>query len=173
MLCVSWQGGSVPKIKDSRLNPSPKPWITSIPVCIAMTSHSPKLTPKPALTSSPGASDDEYRMIEVLEKSPTLSQRDLASVLGFSLGKVNYCLKALVDKGLIKATHFVQNPNKGEYAYLLTPKGIGSKAVLTAQFLERKMMQYEALKAEIDSLKAQAVRSETPANGLAKDRRGP
>ena len=103
----------------------------------------------------PVASNDEYRLIAVLEKTPTLSQRDLASTLGFSLGKVNYCLKALVDKGLIKATHFVQNPHKSEYAYLLTPQGIRSKAVLTAQFLERKMAQYEQLRAEIETLQAQ------------------
>ena len=118
-----------------------------------MTNIMPNHTPKP----SPATSDDEYRMIEALEKSPTYTQRDLASVLGFSVGKVNYCLKALVDKGWIKAMHFVQNPRKSEYAYLLTPQGMASKAVLTAQFLERKMAQYELLKQEIALLQAQPV----------------
>ena len=61
---------------------------------------------------SPASSDDEFNVILALEKSPTLTQRDLASVLGFSVGKVNYCLKALIDKGLIKAERFSRNPNK-------------------------------------------------------------
>ena len=137
MLCVSWQGGSVPKI---------------------LTLFLPPLFPLPNTSpAAPVASHDEYRLIAVLEKTPALSQRDLASTLGFSLGKVNYCLKALVDKGWIKATRFLQNPHKSEYAYLLTPQGIGSKAVLTAQFLERKMAQYEQLRAEIEALQAQMV----------------
>ena len=123
-----------------------------------LTLFLPPLFPLPNTSpAAPVASHDEYRLIAVLEKTPTLSQRDLASTLGFSLGKVNYCLKASVDKGLIKATHFVQNPHKSEYAYLLTPQGIGSKAVLTAQFLERKMAQYEQLRAEIEALQAQMV----------------
>ena len=137
MRCVSWQGGSVPKI---------------------LTLFLPPLFPLPNTSpAAPVASHDEYRLIAVLEKTPALSQRDLASTLGFSLGKVNYCLKALVDKGWIKATRFLQNPHKSEYAYLLTPQGIGSKAVLTAQFLERKMAQYEQLRAEIEALQAQMV----------------
>ena len=107
--------------------------------------------------TSPASLDDEFHVILALEKTPTLSQRDLASVLGFSVGKVNYCLKALIDQGLIKAGRFAQNPNKAQYAYLLTPQGIASKAALTAHFLERKMAQYEALKAEISALKAQPV----------------
>ena len=111
---------------------------------------------------SPASSDDEFNVILALEKSPTLTQRDLASVLGFSVGKVNYCLKALIDKGLIKAERFSRNPNKRQYAYLLTPQGIASKAVLTAHFLERKMAQYEALKAEITALQAQVAVAEVP-----------
>ena len=123
-----------------------------------LTLFLPPLFPLPNTSpAAPVASHDEYRLIAVLEKTPALSQRDLASTLGFSLGKVNYCLKALVDKGWIKATRFLQNPHKSEYAYLLTPQGIGSKAVLTAQFLERKMAQYEQLRAEIEALQAQMV----------------
>ena len=121
-----------------------------------LTLFLPPLFPLPNTSpAAPVASHDEYRLIAVLEKTPALSQRDLASTLGFSLGKVNYCLKALVDKGWIKTTRFLQNPHKSEYAYLLTPQGIGSKAVLTAQFLERKMAQYEQLRAEIEALQAQ------------------
>ena len=116
----------------------------------------PKPTPLPPPSLLGAAtSDDEYQIIEALEKSPTLSQRALASTLGFSLGKVNYCLKALINQGLIKAGRFAQNPHKGEYAYLLTPKGMASKAIITAHFLERKMAQYEALKAQIEALQAQ------------------
>ncbi len=111
---------------------------------------------------SPASSDDEFNVILALEKTPTLSQRDLASVLGFSLGKVNYCLKALIDKGLIKAGCFSRNPNKRQYAYLLTPQGIASKAMLTAHFLERKMAQYEALRGEIAVLQAQVAVAELP-----------
>ena len=112
--------------------------------------------------TSPASLDDEFHVILALEKTPTLSQRHLASVLGFSVGKVNYCLKALIDKGLIKAGRFSKNPNKRQYAYLLTPQGIASKAVLTAHFLERKMAQYEALKAEITALQAQVAVAEVP-----------
>ena len=130
-----------------------------------LTLFLPPLFPLPNTSpAAPVASHDEYRLIAVLEKTPALSQRDLASTLGFSLGKVNYCLKALVDKGWIKATRFLQNPHKSEYAYLLTPQGIGSKAVLTAQFLERKMAQYEQLRAEIEALQAQMA---LPQAGLA------
>ena len=112
--------------------------------------------------TSPASLDDEFHVIVALEKTPTLTQRDLASVLGFSVGKVNYCLKALIDKGLIKAGRFSKNPNKRQYAYLLTPQGIASKAVLTAHFLERKMAQYEALKGEIAALQAQVNVGEVP-----------
>ena len=116
--------------------------------------------------------DDEFHIIAALEQTPTLSQRDLASVLGFSVGKVNYCLKALIDQGLIKAGRFAQNPNKAEYAYLLTPAGMASKAVLTAQFLERKMAQYEALKVEIETLQAQAALVKKPSRLVSPDKAG-
>jgi EPS-associated MarR family transcriptional regulator len=124
--------------------------------------------PKPSSTSL----EDEFHIIAALEQTPTLSQRDLASVLGFSVGKVNYCLKALIDQGLIKAGRFAQNPNKVEYAYLLTPAGMASKAVLTAHFLERKMAQYEALKVEIASLQAQAALVKKPSRCDSPDKAG-
>ena len=103
-------------------------------------------------------SEAQYHMLNLLEKNPTLSQRDLAAHLGFSLGKVNYCLNALIEKGLIKGENFIRNPKKSEYAYLLTPKGAKSKAVLTTRFLERKIAEYQALEKEIEGLKIQAGR---------------
>ena len=120
---------------------------------------------------SPVSLDDEFHVIVALERTPTFSQRDLASVLGFSVGKVNYCLRALVDKGLIKAERFANNPNKRQYAYLLTPQGIASKAVLTTHFLERKMAQYEALKGEIAALQAQ-VTVLKPSQGVSTIKNG-
>ena len=98
-------------------------------------------------------SENHLRLLRLLDAQPELSQRDLSRQLGMSLGKVNYCLNALVDKGLVKVGNFRNNDNKLSYAYLLTPRGIKSKAVITAHFLQRKMAEYEALKAEIAQLK--------------------
>ena len=90
-----------------------------------------------------------------LEDNPEVSQRELAEVLGVSLGKTNYCLKALINKGLVKANNFKNNANKRAYLYVLTPKGIETKARVSVSFLKRKMEEYEALKLEIDQLKAE------------------
>ena len=84
-----------------------------------------------------------------------MSQRELAEELGVSLGAANYCLKALVDKGWVKLENFQKNPNKLGYLYLLTPMGIAAKTTLTARFLQRKLTEYEKLKAEIEILKAE------------------
>ena len=94
-----------------------------------------------------------YRIFKHIEAQPDISQRQLASALGVSLGKTNYCLRALIDKGQVKARNFQRNPNKNIYVYLLTPKGIEEKAKLTVRFLKRKMVEYEVLKREIDQLK--------------------
>ena len=102
-------------------------------------------------------SENHLRLLRLLDTKPELSQRDLSRELGMSLGKVNYCLNALVDKGLVKVGNFRNNDNKLSYAYLLTPRGIKSKAVITAHFLQRKMAEYEALRAEIEGLKAEAA----------------
>lgn len=96
--------------------------------------------------------DTHFRLLRLLEARPELSQRDLARELGASLGKVNYCLHALIDKGLVKARNFRNNRNKLGYAYLLTPRGIDRKATITVQFLRRKMAEYENLKSEIEQL---------------------
>jgi EPS-associated MarR family transcriptional regulator len=93
--------------------------------------------------------DTHFRLLRLLETSAELSQRDLARELGASVGKINYCLNALIDKGLVKARNFKNNRNKLGYLYVLTPRGIDSKATITLQFLQRKMVEYETLKAEI------------------------
>jgi EPS-associated MarR family transcriptional regulator len=98
--------------------------------------------------------DVHFRVLHFLEEEPELTQRELAQKLGISLGGVNYCLKALIDIGHIKAGNFSKNPNKSIYLYLLTPQGITEKTKLTADFLKRKMVEYHALKKEIDSLKS-------------------
>ena len=85
-----------------------------------------------------------------IDKQPESSQRDLAEELGFSLGKLNYCLKKLKEKGLIKIRNFEKNPNKLNYIYILTPKGIAEKTKLTVSFMKRKMEEYEELKKELD-----------------------
>ena len=101
--------------------------------------------------------ETHFRLLRLLEAKPDLSQRDLSRELGTSLGKVNYCLNALVDKGLIKVRNFRNNDNKLSYAYLLTPRGIKSKATITAQFLQRKMAEYASLKTEIAQLQREVV----------------
>jgi len=96
--------------------------------------------------------DTHYRVLALLERSPDISQRELARELGISLGGVNYALRALIEKGMLKAQNFSSSDKKLAYAYILTPKGLAEKSLLTARFLRRKMDEYEALRAEIESL---------------------
>ena len=93
---------------------------------------------------------DQFNTLRKINSKPDYSQRELASELGFSLGKLNYCLKALKEKGLIKISNFKKNPNKIGYLYKLTPKGISTKTKLTLDFMKRKMKEYDELKAEIN-----------------------
>ena len=93
------------------------------------------------------------KVLRHLEDNPEVSQRQLAEELGISLGKANYCLKALINKGLIKASNFKNNANKRAYLYVLTPKGIETKARISVRFLRHKIKEYEALKLEIEQLK--------------------
>jgi len=93
---------------------------------------------------------DHFEVLRKIEKQPKSSQRNLAEELGFSLGKLNYCLKALREKGLIKIKNFTKNKNKFNYAYVLTPKGISEKTKLTINFMQRKMYEYEELKKELE-----------------------
>ena len=98
---------------------------------------------------------DEYRykILKELQQYPDLSQRELAKRLGISLGKANFCLKALIEKGSIKADNFKKSANKTGYLYLLTSKGIEEKVTLTQRFLQRKIAEYEALEQEIEQLR--------------------
>ena len=93
-----------------------------------------------------------YKVLRIIESNPEITQRELASELDVSLGKINYCLKALIKKGLIKANNFKNNKHKLAYFYILTPKGLEQKAVITSQFLKRKMQEYEDLKIEIEQM---------------------
>lgn len=97
--------------------------------------------------------DTNFRLMKLLHDNPFMSQREMAKALGISFGGINYCLNALIEKGLIKIHNFSQNQNKFGYAYLLTPSGIAEKALLTGIFLKRKMQEYETLKEEIRALK--------------------
>jgi EPS-associated MarR family transcriptional regulator len=96
--------------------------------------------------------DTHFRVLSLLESQPDLNQREMAKALGVSLGGINYCLRALVAKGLIKMHNFQANDNKLGYAYLLTPQGMTEKIALTGRFLKRKQEEYAALKAEIEAL---------------------
>ena len=96
--------------------------------------------------------DTHFRVLSLLEQNPDMSQRDLAKALGVSLGGINYSLKALIERGMVKAQNFKKSETKLAYAYVLTPQGLAEKTKLTTHFLKRKMEEYEALKAEIDSL---------------------
>ena len=97
-----------------------------------------------------------YRILRLLQENPDMTQREIASQLGVSASGLNYCLKALIEKGWIKMQRFSQSKNKFGYIYVLTPQGIAEKAQLTGRFLKRKIQEYEALKAEIDALSTDA-----------------
>ena len=99
-----------------------------------------------------------YRILKLLEADPHASQRKIADELGISLGRVNFCLQALIEKGLVKANNFRNSANKRAYLYLLTPKGIEEKAIVTARFLKRKLDEYESLKRELEELQREADR---------------
>ena len=93
---------------------------------------------------------DHFNVLRKIKSNPNSNQRKLAKELGFSLGKLNYCLNALKTKGLIKINNFKKNPNKINYVYILTPKGIAEKTKLTINFMKRKIKEYEELKSEIN-----------------------
>ena len=127
MLTVAQQGGSVPKTAK-------------------MTSRQAKIQ-----------EDTNYRVMRLLEENPDLTQRELAEKLGVSVGGLNYCLKALMEKGLVKMNNFANSKNKFGYVYVLTPRGIKEKSKLTSAFLKRKLEEYEALKAEIEALRLETT----------------
>jgi EPS-associated MarR family transcriptional regulator len=107
----------------------------------------------PALMNS---QDIRLDLLRKLESNPHFTQRELSREVGVSLGKVNYCMKKLTEKGWVKLTNFSHNPNKMGYAYLLTPSGIEEKSRLTFSFLKRKLIEYEVLKKEINALQLES-----------------
>jgi EPS-associated MarR family transcriptional regulator len=135
LLTVAQQGGSVPKTPQ-------------------MTSRQAKIQ-----------EDTNYRVMRLLEENPDLTQRELAEKLGVSVGGLNYCLKALMEKGLVKMNNFAHSKNKFGYVYVLTPRGIAEKARLTSAFLKRKMEEYELLKIEIEQLNQETKQSSNSKEG--------
>lgn len=103
--------------------------------------------------------DTHLKVLRLLEVNPQMNQRDLAAALGVSLGKTNFCLKALLEKGLLKVQNFQSSKRKLAYAYFLTPAGIAEKTALTSRFLKRKIEEYEQLRAEIEMLQQEASES--------------
>lgn len=94
---------------------------------------------------------DHFKVLRKVQQLPNSTQRELAEELGFSLGKLNYCLKALKNKGLLKINNFKKNPNKINYFYVLTPKGFTEKTKLTINFMKDKLKEYDELKAELNA----------------------
>jgi EPS-associated MarR family transcriptional regulator len=99
--------------------------------------------------------DTYFRVMRILQDNPDLTQRELAEKLGISVGGLNYCLKALMEKGLVKMKNFTNSKNKFGYIYVLTPSGMAERAAITHRFLQRKVVEYEALRAEIETLRSE------------------
>jgi len=134
---VTRHGGSVPKAFTHHKTNQKEPLKT-------MTSRQAKIQ-----------EDTHFRIMRILQDNSDLTQRELAEMLGMSVGVLNYCLNALIDKGFVKMGNFQKSKNKFKYVYLLTPQGIAEKVALTSRFLKRKMEEYDALKVEIEALRSQ------------------
>jgi len=118
--------------------------------------QSEPLTPQTSASRQSKIQEDTtYRVMRLLQEQPDMSQRDLADKVGISLGALNYCLKALMDKGFVKLENFQHSKHKFKYAYILTPTGMAQKVAMTGRFLKRKLEEYEALKREIEALKVE------------------
>ena len=132
--------------------------MTSLETCLIRQASPTPVPQSPSPGSTPRSArlqeEMRFKVLHALQQQPDLSQRQLADMLGVSLGKANYLLRALLDKGLLKARNFRNSHNKLAYAYLLTPSGIAQKAELTRGYLERKTAEFEALKGEIERLQA-------------------
>jgi EPS-associated MarR family transcriptional regulator len=111
--------------------------------------------------------DTYFRVLRMLQDNPDMTQREIAEKLGISTSGLNYCLKALIDKGWVKVQNFSQSKNKFGYIYVLTPQGITNKAMLAGRFLKRKLQEYEALRAEIDMLQAESNQADLQSSGDA------
>ena len=121
----------------------------------------------------PGLTDPQrLELLKLLQEQPQMSQRDLAQAMGVSLGKANYCLNALMEKGLVKLARFRANPEKRQYAYLLTPAGVKEKTRLTMEFLRHKVAEYEALEKEIEQLRGDLEERRIEAAALAERQTG-
>ena len=115
----------------------------------------PHFQPHKNIPMSVLSDENRYKILKLLESNPELNQRQVAVALGISLGKTNYCLKALIEKGLIKAGKFRRKPSKGSYAYFLTPKGFDEKAKVTIRFLQRKKEEFSLLQQELEELRVE------------------
>ncbi|AUB84939.1 MarR family EPS-associated transcriptional regulator [Candidatus Thiodictyon syntrophicum] len=110
-----------------------------------------------------------YRLLKHLSEQPQASQRHLSEVLGVSVGSLNYCVNALIERGWVKATNFRNSHNKLAYAYLLTPSGIEAKTRIAMRFLQRKLEEYEALEHEIAQLRSEVAAAQAPAGEAVSD----
>ena len=146
------------KTEQSRLSqpldspPGPAAHCGSLPASFPHTR--PRTVQHVASKQAHAFEDTQFRVLKLLQEQPHLKQRELADKLGVSLGKTNYCLRALVEKGQLKLGNFMRSNHRMGYVYGLTPAGVAHKAALASQFLQRKKAEYEALKAEIDALQA-------------------
>jgi EPS-associated MarR family transcriptional regulator len=121
----------------------------------------------------PGLTDPQrLELLKLLQEQPQMSQRDLAQAMGVSLGKANYCLRALMEKGLVKLDKFRASPDKRQYAYLLTPAGVREKTRITMEFLRNKVSEYEALEREIAQLRGELEDRRSRSNALPERRTG-
>jgi len=114
--------------------------------------------------------DTYFRVLRILQESPDVTQREIAQLLGVSTSGLNYCLNALIDKGWVKVHNFSESKNKFGYVYLLTQSGIAEKAALTGRFLQRKLKEYEEMRAEIDSLRSEVSEESCLANNISASR---
>ncbi|AWB33050.1 MarR family EPS-associated transcriptional regulator [Orrella marina] len=105
--------------------------------------------------------DTDFRILRILQQNPEVSQRDLARELGMSLGGLNYCLKALIDKGFVKLSNYQNSKHKLKYVYVLTPSGLAQKVAMTGRFLKRKMQEHAALQQEIQELRQELSTTES------------
>lgn len=121
----------------------------------------------PALTDL-----QRLELLKLLQEQPRMSQRNLAQAMGVSLGKTNYCLNALMEKGLVKFEKFRANPDKRQYAYLLTPAGLREKTRITMDFLQRKVAEYEALEMQIEALSIDLEGRSAPSTVLFEQQSG-
>ena len=115
--------------------------------------------------------ETHYRLLKLIEANPEMNQRELADAMGVSLGKVNYCLRAVIERGWIKAKNFTKSQNKRAYAYYLTPKGASEKAKVTARFLKTKMDEYQDLKMQIEQLQQEVAELDQEVEQKPRNRR--